>query len=89
MSWTIKLSKVAEKKYKKLDAVTKRRIKEALKGLSEVENPKYGRDVKPLTGKLKGFYRLKVGDFRVIFAILPEERIIAVVNIAPRGDAYK
>ena len=89
MSWTIKLSKVAEKKYKKLDTVTKSGIKEALKGLSEVENPKYGKDVKPLTGKLKGFYRLRVGDFRVIFAILPEERIIAVVNIAPYGDAYK
>ena len=89
MGWTIKLSKVAEKKYKKLDTVTKSGIKEVLKGLSEVENPKYGKDVKPLTGKLKGFYRLRVGDIRVIFAILPKERIIAVVNIAPRGDVYK
>ena len=45
--------------------------------------------MKPLTGQLKGFYRLRVGDFRVIFSILVDKKIIAVVNIVPRGDAYK
>jgi len=89
MNWTIRLSSVAEKKYKKLDRNMKRRIKEALEELAQSENPKFHRHVKPLTGQLKSFYRLRVGDFRVIFSILADERIIAVVNIVPRGGAYK
>jgi len=45
--------------------------------------------VKLFVGKLRGFYRLRVGDFRIIFALIPEEKIIAIVNTAPRGEACK
>jgi len=89
MNWTIKFSTIAEKKYKKLDKNTKARIKKALKELEHLDEPIFHRQVKPLTGELKGFYRLRVGDYRIIFSILREEKIIAVVNIAPRGEAYK
>ncbi|WP_164930892.1 type II toxin-antitoxin system RelE family toxin [Aquifex aeolicus] len=89
MSWTIKLSSTAERKYKKLDRNTRKRITKALEELSECEDPLMHKHVRPLVGKLKGFYRLRVGDYRVIFALIPEEKIIAVVNIAPRGEAYK
>jgi len=89
MNWRIKFSTVAEKKYKKLDKNTKTRIKKALEELGVLENPIFHRQVKSLTGKLKGFYRLRVGDYRIIFSIIQEEKIIAVVNIAPRGKAYK
>ncbi|EDP74513.1 type II toxin-antitoxin system RelE/ParE family toxin [Hydrogenivirga sp. 128-5-R1-1] len=88
MSWTIKLSSTAEKKFKRLDRKTGARINGSLRALSNAENPILHRNVKPLVGELKGFYRLRVGDFRVIFALLEDERIIAVVNIASRGSAY-
>jgi len=32
---------------------------------------------------------LKIGKFRIIFYLIEEEKIIAVVNIYPRGDIYK
>ena len=89
MNWTIKISSAAKKKYSKLDKSTKRRIKKALNELANNENPKFCKDVKPLVGKLKGFYRLRVGNFRIIFALLEDRKTIAVVNIVPRGDAYK
>lgn len=89
MNWTIKLSSTAEKKYRKLDKNTRKRIKNSLEELGESDDPLAHRQVRPLVGKLKGFYRLRVGDFRVIFTLIPEERIIAVVNMAPRGEAYK
>lgn len=89
MNWTIKFSSIAEKKYKKLDKKTKERIKRALEDLAASENPKFHKHVKPLVGQLKSFYRLRVGDFRVIFYMIVEDKIIAVVNIVPRGDAYK
>lgn len=89
MNWTIKVSSAVEKKYKKFDKKTKEKIKQALKDLASSENPKFHKHVKPLVGQLEGFYRLRVGDLRIIFSIIEEEKVIAVVNIAPRGDAYK
>ncbi|RLJ70462.1 mRNA interferase RelE/StbE [Hydrogenivirga caldilitoris] len=89
MSWTIKFSSTTEKKYRKLDRNTKKRIKNSLEELGESDDLSVHRHVKPLVGKLKGFYWLRVGDFRVIFTLIPEERIIAVVNMAPKGEAYK
>lgn len=89
MNWTIKISSKAEKYFTRLDKDMKRRIKEELLHLSELNNPLEHQAVKPLTGKLRGFHRLKIGDYRVVFSILKEDALIAVVNIAPRGDAYQ
>jgi mRNA interferase RelE/StbE len=87
--WEIKLSSKAEKYYKKLDNVTRKRTTEALKELAAFANPVEHHDVKPLTGDLRGFYRLRLGDYRIVFAILRGIQTIAVVNFAPRGDVYK
>jgi mRNA interferase RelE/StbE len=88
MSWSIKVSSIAEKYFKKLDKKRRRKIKEKLLALSRQQNPLENIQVKALTGELKGFYRLRVGDYRIIFALLEEEKVIAVVNIFPRGNAY-
>ena len=41
--------------------------------------------------KLKGEtgYRLKVGQYRIIYTRLNDQLIIEVVRIRPRGDIYK
>lgn len=88
MSWSIKVSSIAEKYFKKLDKKRRRKIKEKLLALSRQQNPLENIQVKTLTGELKGFSRLRVGDYRIIFALLEEEKVIAVVNIFPRGNAY-
>jgi len=56
---------------------------------SNLENPTEHQSLKRLIGDLKGFYRLGVGKYRIVFAILEETRTIAVVNISPRGNVYK
>lgn len=88
MSWSIKVSSIAEKYFKKLDKKRRRKVKEKLLALSRQQNPLENIQVKALTGELKGFYRLRIGDYRIIFALLEEEKVIAVVNIFPRGNAY-
>jgi mRNA interferase RelE/StbE len=34
-------------------------------------------------------YRLRVGDWRVVYMIREQALLIAVVRIAPRGDVYQ
>lgn len=44
-------------------------------------------DVKKLRNR-SGF-RLRVGEYRVLFERLEEERVLLVLAVRPRGDAYK
>jgi mRNA interferase RelE/StbE len=87
--WQVRISSTAEKYYMRLVAQTKGRIKKELEVLSHLSNPLEHQAVKRLTGELKGFCRLRIGQYRVVFAIVEATHTIAVVNIAPRGDAYK
>ena len=88
MNWTIKVSTNAEKYFKKLDKKLKERIKNHLKEISTYDNPLGYAQVRPLTGELRGFYRLRIGNYRIVFSLIQEYKVIAVVNIVPRGDAY-
>ena len=88
MSWKIDLKPTAEKSYLKLDKKTRRRIKRSLLELEKSENPLMHPNVRPLIGKLRGDYRLRVGDWRVLFTPEKDQKIIHVYAIRPRGDSY-
>ena len=89
MNWEVKVSSQAEKYYLRLPQKLQGRIKQDLKKLAEGEEPLLHPRVRPLVGKLKGFYRLRIGNYRVVFSLLRDEKIIAVVNIYPRSGAYR
>ena len=76
----IDYSKAAAKYISGLDKPSKERIREGVKGI-----PKG--DIKPLRGS-PGSYRLRVGDWRIIFSY-PEDNAILVEKIGPRGGVYK
>jgi mRNA interferase RelE/StbE len=88
MSWRIEVKPSAEKQYLKLDKTTRRRIKEALQALEESEQPLLHPRTRPLTGQLKGDYRVRVGAWRVLLTPDGESRVLHVYAILPRGDAY-
>ncbi len=88
MSWTIKLSSNSEKHFRRLDVKLRKRLQDELRDLSLFEHPVNHHQVRALTGDLKDYFRLRIGSYRIIFAVLKEEKIIAVLNIVPRGDAY-
>jgi mRNA-degrading endonuclease RelE of RelBE toxin-antitoxin system len=75
-------SRTALNYLQKLDTKTKRRVFGAVSRL-----PAKG-DIKKMKGrKIQDIFRLRVGSYRVIFVI--EEEVIKVLEIAPRGEAYK
>lgn len=75
----IEYSKKTVKYINSVDKPTKKRLREA------IEKIPFG-DIKKLQGIENG-YRLRVGDFRVLFSI--EDDTIYIDNIIPRGQAYK
>lgn len=88
MSWRIEVKPTAEKQYLKLDKSVRQRIQSALLELEQAENPLFHHAVRNLTGKLRGDYRLRVGDWRVLFTPDRAEKVIYVYAILPRGAAY-
>jgi len=89
MSWQIEVKPTAEKQYRKLDKKTRVRIKEALYDLEKAQNPFHHKDVRALTGKLHGDWRLRVGEWRILFTPHAESKTLYVYAIFPRGEAYK
>jgi len=43
---------------------------------------------KKLVGNLSPFYRLRVGDYRIIYVVLEDVVAVEVVKIKHRKDAY-
>jgi mRNA interferase RelE/StbE len=87
-NWKLELSKGSWKYLDKLGKRRSLRIPDQLEELGEKENPIFHQDVRPLAGKLGGFYRLRIGDLRVIFEIDWTEKRIGVLAIVPRRNAY-
>lgn len=88
MSWKIEIKPNAEKQYRKLDKKTRKRIKESLIQLEKEENPFLKKNVKALTGELRGDYRIRIGKWRILFTPDKKSEILFVYATLPRGDAY-
>jgi len=88
MSWRIEIKPSAEKQYLRLDATTRRRIKAALRELEGSEQPFLHPRLRPLTGQLKGDYRVRVGAWRILLTPNRDLMVLHVYAILPRGDAY-
>ncbi len=44
---------------------------------------------KPLEGNLSGMYRLRVGDWRVIYEINHNDKVVTVHKVGHRREIYK
>ncbi len=74
----------AKRFLKTLDKKTQKRILNKIEKLSK--NPRIG---KPLTGSLKGLWRLRQDNYRIVYRIKDQELIVYVLNIGDRGNIYK
>ncbi|MFP4082089.1 MAG: type II toxin-antitoxin system RelE family toxin [Candidatus Aminicenantes bacterium] len=79
--WKVELSKEALKYLKKQEKKAALRILSRLDELEETPSPFAHKDVRPLTGKLRGFYRLRVAGVRIIFELDKADKRIGVHHI--------
>ncbi len=86
MTYTIIIKKQAKKKLQSLPYFERTRIAEKIEFLGyNPDDPTL--DIKKLIGH--PYFRLRVGDWRVIFDRQDKIKIIAIEKLASRGDIYK
>ena len=69
---------VIKKELPAIDSTIRKRI---LKNIDEKLKTQPGLFGKPLRGEMAGFWSLRVGDYRVIYKLKIEKRIITITHI--------
>ncbi|NKQ37678.1 MAG: type II toxin-antitoxin system RelE/ParE family toxin [Chloroflexi bacterium] len=83
--WRIHIERQPQRTLRRLPKTLGQRIDRAILELAHNPRPANSR-------KLVGFanmYRIRVGDWRVIYTIKDDQLLILVIRIAPRGSAYR
>ena len=68
----------------RLDPDARRRILRAIRRKLTVDPRAFG---KPLAGPLRGYWRLRVDDYRVIYRIEDRRLVVVIVKVGIRRDA--
>lgn len=88
MAWTIEFDRTAERELAKLPAQDAKRILRFLhERVRPLANPRNIGEA--LKGPLGGFWKYRVGDFRIIAAIEDHKVKILIVRIGNRRDVYR
>ncbi|MFL7840069.1 MAG: type II toxin-antitoxin system RelE family toxin [Candidatus Promineifilaceae bacterium] len=85
MSYRVTLTATAVKERKRIDPVVRNRIDQVLIGLQSEPRPS---GVKKLSGRQQE-WRVRVGDYRILFEIDDDEQLITIWRIAHRRDVYR
>lgn len=83
MTYRIELRPAAIRALKKLDPPIRRRIQGAITLLAEDPRPPAARTLRGRPG-----FRVRVGDYRILYAVEDDVLLIVVVTVGHRRDVY-
>ena len=88
MKYKLLLSDDFEKQFKKLDRSIQIIIAKWIKKhLENCNDPRTSG--KALSANLKGYWRYRIGDYRLLVEIREKELVIMAISIAHRSDVYE
>jgi mRNA interferase RelE/StbE len=84
--YEIQILKSAVKELERLDRVIAKRVVDKIYWLAENLDK-----IQPqqLTGELRGLYKLREGDYRIIYQIIRKENLIIIHFIGHRRQVYR
>lgn len=85
MAYSILLAPPAERQFKAFAPAIQKRLAKRLKSLRDNPRPQ---GVRKLTGE-NDLYRIRNGDYRIIYTIGDKELIVLVVKIGDRKEVYR
>lgn len=88
MMYSLETTTQFDKEFKRLDRFTQRMLKSWIeKNIQHCENPRV--IGKALSGELKGLWRYRIGDYRLICLIQDDKLIILALAIGHRREIFK
>jgi mRNA interferase RelE/StbE len=85
MSYEVRFLLGASKQFRALPGAVQARLKPRIDALANDPRP---RQAKPLHGSLKGRWRLRVGDYRVIYEIRDDVLVVLAISVGIRSGVY-
>lgn len=85
-AWNFVLTRLAERALAKLDNPLRVRVLQKLHWLIRSFSLT---DLIPLSAELKGFFKLRIGDWRIVYEIDYSEEKVIVHSIGHRDKIYK
>jgi len=83
VQYTVEITRRAQRELTKLQMSDLQRISEVIKGLEDNPRPK---GVRKLRGSI---YRIRVGDWRIIYSVFDKDKLVVVGKVARRSkDTY-
>ena len=83
-SYSLVIKKSAERELRALPKADVRRVTERIRGLAHNPRP-------PGNEKLSGQerYRIRQGDYRIVYAVDDERRVVEIVKVGHRREVYR
>jgi mRNA interferase RelE/StbE len=85
MRYEIRFKASALRVFERLERRSRGRLAEAIWALADNPRP---RGCRKLAGQ-EGFYRIRVGDYRVIYEIQDRALVVLVLKLGHRRDVYR
>ena len=88
MNYCLETTSRFDREFKKLDRYTQKMLKSwIVSNLVGCDDPR--KAGKALAGNLKGLWRYRIGDYRLICEIRDKELIILALSVGHRKDVYR
>jgi mRNA interferase RelE/StbE len=86
--WRVEFNRAAARELRKLGVEAERRVLAYLRTrIAGSSDPR--RLGQPLTGDRQGFWRYRVGDYRIVAAIEDDRFVVLVVAVGHRREVYR
>jgi len=86
MTYRVEFSRAAEREFDHLPQQARARLAPRIGALAT--NPRPSGVVK-LVGQTHDLYRIRIGDYRVIYAIKDDVLVVLVVSVGHRSEIYR
>lgn len=87
--WLVAFTKTFQKSIDGLDSNLKGRILNAITKITDAPTDRVGDTVKPLTRELEGYWRYRIGDYRLLYFPDLDGGNILIEEFSARGDIYE
>ena len=85
--YEVRLTRDADSYYRNADEALARRLNRCFDQLAQ--DPRGHPNSRRLKGPLTGYWRYRVGDWRVVYRVDDDEMVVTVMLIAHRSEAYR